>query len=199
MLTNLQVNLHHMKKGIFLLLIILSASTSYSQSLKDALFSGKLKNDSGSTVRKTDDLSTKIDSNRKKPVEAEKPKPTEIKTAASSNSPADTSSMQSKNSIKDNNKTWQNFVDAVVDALKAEVLNSKKIKKADYTVMVDYVIDINGQVTISNLFITPESKFLEEQIKERLSIDTPTLSPVLGGNGKPRKANKRVSFNLSKN
>lgn len=188
-----------MKKFILLGSIITLATSINAQSLKDALFSGKLKNDSGSTVRKTDDLSTKIDSTRKKPVEAEKPKPTEIKTVVSGSSPADTISVHSKTSTKDNNKSWQNFVDAVVDALKTEVLNSKKIKKDDYSVMVDYVIDVSGQVTISNVFITPESKFLEEQVKERLSIDTPILSPVLGSNGKPRKANKRVSFTLAKN
>jgi len=49
------------------------------------------------------------------------------------------------------------------------------------------------------VYPTPENKFLEEQVKERLSIDTPQLSPVLSGNGKPRRVNKRHNFTLVKN
>lgn len=187
-----------MKKGIFLLIIIVSATTINAQSLKDALFSGKLKNDTGSTIKKTDDLSTKIDSTRKKPVEPVKPTLTQSATTNSTSANPRDSSKSNPNFTKDNKKTWDEFVAAVEEALKTEVLNSKKIKKGDYSVMIDYVIEIDGKITITNVFVTPESKFLQEQVKERLSIDTPTLSPVLGSNGKPRKANKRVSFNLSK-
>jgi hypothetical protein len=53
-----------MKKGI-LLLLLFGSVFAHAQSLKDALFSGKLKNDPGSVIRKGDDLSTKIDTSRK--------------------------------------------------------------------------------------------------------------------------------------
>ena len=56
-----------MKKWILFLLLV-STVTANAQSLKDALYGGKLKNDSSSVIRKTDDLSTKIDTSRKKPV-----------------------------------------------------------------------------------------------------------------------------------
>lgn len=56
-----------MKKGILLLLLGCSVFAQ-GQSIKDALFSGKLKNDPGTVIRKGDDLSTKIDtSTRRKP------------------------------------------------------------------------------------------------------------------------------------
>src|SRR4051794_38577214 len=61
-----------MKKGILFLLLVASFSAK-AQSLKDLLYSGKLKNDSNTVIRKTDDLSTKIDTtSRKKTVEAQK-------------------------------------------------------------------------------------------------------------------------------
>jgi len=65
--------------------------------------------------------------------------------------------------------------------------------------MVDYAIEPDGKVTINNVYPTPENKFLEEQVKERLSIDTPQLNPVLGSNGKGRKVMKRYNFTLTKN
>ncbi|MES1224991.1 MAG: hypothetical protein ABUT20_56405, partial [Bacteroidota bacterium] len=57
-----------MKKIILLLAVVISV-TANAQSLKDLLYSGKLKSDTGSVVRKTDDLSTKIDTAKKKPAE----------------------------------------------------------------------------------------------------------------------------------
>jgi hypothetical protein len=54
----------NMKKGILFLLLV-STLFAKAQSLKDALFSGKLKNQPGTVIRKGDDLSTKMDTARK--------------------------------------------------------------------------------------------------------------------------------------
>src|SRR5215212_11424473 len=62
-----------MKKGI-LFLLLAGTLNAKAQSLKDLLYSGKLKNDSNTVIRKTDALSTKIDTPRKKQAEPEKPK-----------------------------------------------------------------------------------------------------------------------------
>jgi hypothetical protein len=99
---------------------------------------------------------------------------------------------------KDNNKLWKEFMDASIVTLKEEVMTSKKLKKGDYYIMVDYAIETDGQVTINNVYPSPENKFLEEQVKERLSIVAPKLNPVLASNGKPRKVNKRHNFTLTK-
>ena len=56
-----------MKKSILFLLVTVTSVCVQAQSLKDLLYGGKLKNDSNSVVRKTDDLSTKIDTTTKKP------------------------------------------------------------------------------------------------------------------------------------
>lgn len=99
---------------------------------------------------------------------------------------------------KDNNKLWKEFVDSLISTMKQEVMTSKKINKGDYFVTVDYSIAPDGQVAITNVLLVPENKFLQEQVKERLSIDTPKLNPVLAGNGQARKVTKRYNFTLTR-
>lgn len=191
-----------MKKGILFLLII-TAINADAQTLKDALYGGKLKTDSGTVIKKGDDLSTKIDTSRKKPVEAEKPKLTVISadSAAKKTIASNEATVPVDNAVvtKDNNKIWKQFIDSSISTLNAEVMTSKKLKKGEYFIMVDYAIELDGKITINNVYPTPENKFLEEQVNERLSIDTPQLSPVLSGNGKPRRVIKRHNFTLVKN
>ena len=194
-----------MKKGILFLLLV-TTLTSNAQSLKDALYGGKLKTDSGTVIKKGDDLSSKIDTTKKKPVEQEKTKITAVamdssitKMTVQTDSAAIVVNKLDNNTVsKDNNKIWKEFMDTVISTLKQEVMTSKKIKKGDYYVMVDYEIGLDGQVTVTNVFPSPENKYIQEQVKERLSIDTPRLNPVLSGNGKPRKVVKRTNFTITK-
>lgn len=194
-------------KTIILFLSVLIAVSSPAQSLKDALYSGKLKTDSGTVLRKGEDLSSKIDTARKKEPVPEKTKPvttakdTAARTVdAGGMAVADTvaATMSTAAASKDNNKIWKAFADNVVDMLKQEVMVSKKIKKGDYAVVLDYEIGLEGQVTITNVFVTPENKFIAEQVKERFSIDTPKLIPPTSSNGKARKTIKRSNFTLVK-
>ena len=195
-----------MKKAI-LFLVVLTTVTANAQSLKDALYGGKLKTDSNTVLRKGDDLSTKIDtSTRKKPVVPEKNMSAALSmdsvkkwTTKPDSAVAAVAPVGNTAVTKDNNKLWKEFVDSLVSTLKQEVLTSKKINKGDYFITVDYAIAIDGQVAITNVLLVPENKFLTEQVKERLSIDTPRLNPVLAGNGQPRKVTKRYNFTLTKN
>ncbi|MEO6219002.1 MAG: hypothetical protein ABIO81_01145 [Ginsengibacter sp.] len=195
-----------MKTGILFLLFI-SVVNADAQSLKDLLYNGTLKSDSGTVVKKSDDLSTKIDTVKRKPVEPEKNKSVAltIDSIKKWTSQPDAASViaidktDAKAVTKDNNKLWKEFLDSLTSTLKQEVLTSKKINKGDYYVTVDYTIAIDGQVGITNVLLLPENKFLGEQVKERISIDTPKLNPVLGGNGQPRKVVKRSNFTLNKN
>ncbi len=189
-----------MKKGIFLVLLI-SSFTVNGQKLKDLLYTGKLKSDSGTVIRKDDDLSLKIDTGRKQPVDPEKknlkvtvpdPSMKELTTQIDIKSiPSD--------ALKDNNKIWKAYMDSFISALKEEVLTSKKIKSGTYYVLVDYEIGIDGQVSINNVFPSPENSFLQQKVKERLTLTAPLMNPVLASNGKPRKVIKKYNFNLTKN
>ena len=195
-----------MKKGILLMLLV-SSVIANAQSLKDALYSGKLKTDSGTVIRKGDSLRLKTDTGTKKPVEPEKAK----LVAAAGDSSKKASTIQTDSvkiaivekadtvvAVKDNNKIWKEYMDSVKSTLNAEVLSSKKIKSGTYYIQVEYEIDIDGQVTINNVLPVPENSFLQQQVKERLTLSAPRLNPVLASNGKPRKVIKHYNFTLSK-
>lgn len=193
-------------KKIFLFLLVITTINANAQSLKDALYGGKLKTDTGSVLRKGEDLSSKIDtSTKKKPVVPEKNMSAAMSmdsikkwTSEPDSAKATVAPVGTVAVNKDNNKLWKEFVDSLISTLKQEVLTSKKINKGDYFITVDYAIAPDGQVAITNVLLVPENKFLQEQVKERLSIDTPKLNPVLAGNGQARKVTKRYNFTLTK-
>lgn len=228
-----------MKKGI-LLLLLFTSFFAQAQSLKEALFSGKLKNEPGTVIRKGDDLSTKIDTARKAP--AAEP----AKVAAAATVPANTSAAsaappaaavpEKKETAdpatgtatvtppaatevapdtaaatavatapkevapapKDNNAIWKAYMATIVEGLNAEVVPNKKLKKGSYYVQITYVIGTDGQVTISEVYVDPENKFLQEQIGSRLAIDTPKLNPNITSSGTARKVTRRYNFTLEK-
>jgi len=205
-------------------ILVMFALNAQSQSLKDLLFSGKMKTDSGTVVRKGEDLKDKVDTTTKKPspapvaapapVASEKAKPAPgtkdsvLTVTAPSMAPANAEAVKpaeeaapaspQATATRDNNRIWKEFVDTVLGSIKAEVLSSKKIKKGDYSITIDYAINVDGSVTIGNIFVSPESSHLQEQLKERLGIDTPKLNPMVNTTGTARKVNKRYSAVISK-
>jgi hypothetical protein len=201
-------------KTVILFSALVFASSANAQSLKDALFGGKLKNDTGSLVKKTDDLSAKIDTSQKKRMEVERarlgilPGDSVAKkqtitpgTAANPSATPISNSVDGKSSNagpKDNTKAWKEFMDSSVSIFKTEVIPNKKIKSGTYYVFVEYEIGTDGQVTISNVTVSPESSYLQEQVKERLLLTAPQLSPVLSSAGKPVKSKRRYNFNITK-
>lgn len=207
-----------MKKGILLLLLFGSVCAN-AQSLKDALFGGKLKNEPGSVIRKGDDLSSKIDTATKTTTDSTAKSTVSAPTNSTKNPVVQTNTPDvmstdttvvttttANNNVpteniarpKDNNALWKEFMASVINSLKTEVLPSKKIKKESYSVSVSYVIGTDGQVTINEVTADPENQFLIQQIKDRLNVDTPKLNPVLSSNGTPRKVTKRYNFTLDK-
>lgn len=198
-----------MKKCFLFLAMIISCTIAGAQSLKDLLYSGKLKNDSGTVVRKGDDLSTKIDTTKKKPAEPEKVKTVTVvrdsatgsvirtDTVLKATEDAATEPPVNTAAPKDNNRIWKEYIDSLATTLKAEVMPNKKIKSGTYYVFVEYEIGIDGQVSINNVSPSPENAFLASQIKERLTLSAPVMTPVLY-NGKPRKSVKKYTFTIEK-
>jgi hypothetical protein len=195
-----------MNKGILFLLLLITFSSN-AQSLKDLLYSGKLKSDTGTLVKKTDDLNSKIDTSKKKPVEPQKTNVTGIVKDSSQNKISGQTSVAITNAVevkdnntvsKDNNKIWKVFMDSMIVTFKEEVLSSKKIKSGTYYILVDYEIGPEGQVTINNIYPSPENSHLEQEVKKRLILSAPQLNPVLSSTGKPRKVIKKYNFTLTK-
>jgi len=216
-----------MKKAILVLLLVAAgATTVQAQKLKDLLYGGKLRSDSNSVVRKSDDLSTKIDTAQKKTVAAPMA-PTSVDAPGTAAAPAATAAttpvtaaVSQKDStaavdtaaiadtepkeeagptpVKSNNRIWKEYTDSLVNTLKAEVLSNKKIKKETYYITVGYEVDTNGQVNITNVSTTPENALLQAQVKQRIEVTPPPLNPVLDGNNQPRKVKRNYNFSVTK-
>lgn len=180
--------------------------TTNAQSLKDALYGGKLKSDTGSVIRKTDDLSKKIDTSIRKPADSLKTKMTVatrdsinkgliVRTDSFSNKLNDV--VNAKAELKDNNVILKEYMDSIISTFKMEVLPDKKIRNGNYFILVDYEIGVDGQVSVNKVTPTPENSFLRDQIKERFDLTAPRMSPVLS-NGKPRKVVRKFNFTLNK-
>jgi len=207
-------------KQVFLFLLIIASATLNAQSLKDLLYSGKLKKDSNTVIRKGDDLSSKIDTSTKKPVEPERAKPVlaangvdstqrqnNASTASTPGAPEITSSSSTASETaaanvnagaKNNNQLLKEYMDSLVSTLKTDVLPSNKIKKETYYLYVDYEIETDGVVNVTNVVSSPENSFLQQQVKDRILLDAPKLSPVLDSSNKPRKVKRKYNFNITK-
>jgi len=207
-------------KKLLPLVFILIAGTVNGQSLKDLLFSGKMKNDSNTVHHKGEDLKDKVDTTTKKPapapvvsqvavtpvpgtagkdsVLAKAPESVAVDSVNAADPAAPVAAPATVSVARDNNRLWKEFVDTVISTIKTESLQNKKVKKGDYTVMIDYTINTDGSVTVGNIYVSPESDFLQLQLKERLNIDTPKLNPVISSSGTARKTNRRYTVVITK-
>jgi hypothetical protein len=202
-------------KTVILLAIMVTAVSASAQTLKDALYGGKLKTDSGTVIRKGDDLSSKMDTTTKKLPDTGKTKAMLVARDSSITAGGDSSivglSTPTSSGVntpeipketvaapKDNNRIWKDYIDSITLDLKKEVLTSKKVKEGVYSVLIQYEIGIDGQITVNSVSASPESSFLEQQIKERITLSAPQLTPLLAGNGKPRVAAKKQMLTLAK-
>lgn len=173
---------------LFLLTVLFISSNCFSQSLRDSLFSGKLKADSVLVVKsKVNEQKAKEDSARRNQIDSLKKigADTTQLTLTVQNSPE-------KKEIKysDNNKIWKKFTDEYTKIINTEVLPSKKIKKGGYTVTLEYEIGTDGVVTTKNITCDPKSEYLVEQIRDRMMANAPQLAPQVV-NGAPKKSSKR--------
>ena len=193
-----------MKAVILLAILFASVSANSQTKLKDLLYGGKFKMDSGSVIRKDDDLSTKIDTSTKKPVEQPKVAVVDAATPdlGTNGLPIvpDTSTAlkDPATAPKVNNKSWKEFIDELTTSLRTDVLPNKKIKEGTYAILLEYEIDVDGQVRATNVASDPSNSFLEQQIKERITLSAPKMEPLMGTNGKPRKAQKRQTITVTK-
>ena len=230
-----------MKKGI-LFLLLFGSFFAQGQSLKEALFSGKLKNEPGTVIRKGEDLSTKIDTSTRRtvantdsvkttavaandnsttnaaaqanatPAAGTNPAATNPATTGSNATPkpetaavpADTAAATDAAAApaaakpKDNTALFKEFMESFKSTLESEVLPNKKLKKGNYYVQLTYVIGTDGQTTVTDLYVDPENKFLQQQIADRLATEMPKLNPVLNSNGTARKLTRRYNFTFEK-
>ena len=202
-----------MKKRIFLatLLFATAGLSVKAQSLKELLYSGKLKSDTGSVVRKTDDLSSKIDTSTRKPVAAptstvqstltvdSSGKTVVVETAVPAMMFDSTGAVVPVSSMpRDNEEVMKEYVDQLTADIRREALTNKKVKEGTYSVLLVYEIDVDGDINVNTISVSPSNDFLADQVKKRMILTAPKLTPLLNQYGKPRKAVKRQTIILTK-
>src|SRR5262245_50442873 len=150
---------------LFLILVLFVSSSCFSQSLRDSLFSGKLKADSALVAKsRINEQKVKEDSARRVQIDSLK------KIGADTTQLTSITTTPTKTELKysDNNKTWKKFIDEYRAVITAEMQISRKIKKGDYTVTLEYEIGTDGVVSAKNIICDPKSEGLVELIKDRM-------------------------------
>lgn len=179
---------------IYLLLVLFISSNCFSQSLRDSLFSGKLKADSAVVAKsKVNEQKQKQDSVRRVQIDSLK----KIGADTTQLTAATTITAKSELKYADNNKTWKKFVDEYKAVIIAEMQTSKKIRKGDYTVTLEYEIGTDGVISTKNIICDPKSEALVDLIKERMMANAPKLAPQIV-NGAPKKSSRRQILVFSK-
>lgn len=210
-------------KALLFVFVIFLAISAQSQSLKEALYDGKLKADTGAVIRKgdsatirenmamkaaevaTEDSMKKVaaDSIVQEALAAKKEKALAAgeDTTSITLTAADTAALTAPvvdATPKDNNTIWKSFIDSLTLTIRSEVIPSPKVKKGAYYVLVEYDIKPDGDIHIKNVSVDPESSFLQQQIKDRLTLDAPKLNPIIDANGRARNVARKQVMNFDK-
>ena len=141
------------KLRISLLFIFLFfTSAAMSQTLKDSLFGGKIKADTGKTFISKD---------------TSKYVAPKVYTASSSATGETKKSEIAKldESMPDSlnktfyakQKTWKRFIDVNTSIISQQASDTRKVKKGQYTIDIEYEIGLNGRVTTTGVTCNPSN------------------------------------------
>ena len=197
-----------MKTYFILVVAVLVSSSLRSQSLKDSLFKGKLKNPLAAQAAAQKD-SLKAEAAKDSATAATTAATTGTTTTTSGTTPAD-SSQATEAPVMDNTmpdslnklyyakqKAWKRFIDQQTMIISSQADESRKVKTGEYYVEFDYTIGINGRVKASNITCSPKNDFIIETVTDILSRP-PVLAPPIYGDGKPRPITAKQQMTILK-
>jgi len=183
------------------------SSSVMAQSLRDSLFAGKLKVDTGKTYASKD-------TGKYVPSKYAAPKvynagavtsSTDVNKVTTINEANKTEIAKPDESMPDSlNKTfyqkqrlWKRFIDVNTPIITQQASDTKKVKKGEYTLEVEYKIGLNGRVATTGITSTPSNDYLVEQVGE-LMKRAPVLAPPIYSDGKPRELNAKQTITIIK-
>jgi hypothetical protein len=94
-------------------------------------------------------------------------------------------------------KLWKRFIDVNTPIIAQQADDTRKVKKGEYTIEVEYEIGLNGRVTTTGVTCTPPNDFLLEQVTE-LMKRTPVLAPPIYSDGQPHKLDAKQTITIVK-
>ncbi len=174
----------------FLFIFLFFTSSVMAQSLKDSLFGGKLKADTSKTYVSKD---------------TGKYVPPKIYNASVQGDTKKTEVNKLDESMPDSlNKTfyakqkfWKRFIEINTTIISQQAADTRKVKKGQYSIEIEYEIGLNGRITTTAINCNPANAFLTEQVTE-LMKRAPVLSPPVYNDGKPRKLNATQTMTIIK-
>jgi hypothetical protein len=180
------------KLSAYLLFVLFFSSSLMAQSLKDSLFGGRLKVDTGKTYVSKDTghyVAPKV-YNASATVQTDSKK---IEVAKLDESMPDS---LNKNFYA-KQKTWKRFIDINTGIITQEAADTKKVKKGQYAIDVAYVIGLNGKITVSGINCNPPNDYLTGQVTD-LMKRAPTLAPPVYSDGQPKPLNATQTITIVK-
>lgn len=167
-----------------------------AQSLKDSLFGGKLKADTGKTFVSKDTSKYVVLKNENVSSAPGEKKKGDI-TKVEINKP-DESMPDSLNKLYySKQRLWKRFIETNTQIISQQADDSRKVKKGEYSIEIEYEIGLNGRITTSGITCSPHNEFLREQVTE-LMKRPPVLSPPIYSDGKPRKLSAKQPLTITK-
>ncbi len=94
-------------------------------------------------------------------------------------------------------KLWKRFIENNTQIISQQADDTRKVKKGEYTIEIEYEIGLNGRITTKNISCNPPNEFLLEQVTE-LMKRAPVLSPPVYSDGKPRALSGTQPITIAK-
>jgi hypothetical protein len=170
---------------IFLLIVFsfLVSQAMSQQRLRDSLYGGKLKADTGKTFASNDTTKYVVLKNENISSQPGEKQKTGISIPV--NKP-DESMPDSLNKLfYAKQRFWKKFIENNTQIISQQADDTRKVKKGTYQIDVEYEIGVNGRITTKGITCNPPNEFLLEQVTE-LMKRPPVLSPPIYSDGKPR-------------
>ena len=178
-------------KIFFIYFLILNFFSDGSIAERIPLFGGKLKADTGKTF-------VSKDTSKYVPPKVYNFPATKGETKKNEVNKLDESMPDSLNkTFYAKQKTWKRFIEINTGIISQQADDTRKVKKGQYSIEVEYEIGLNGKIKTSNITCNPPNEFLLEQVTE-LMKRVPTLSPPIYSDGKPRTLNAKQSVTITK-
>lgn len=168
-----------MKTSFVLIALFLTSSVVAQRSLRDSLYGGKLKADTGKTFVSTDTSKYVVLKNENVSSQPGAKKTAEVIKPNESMPDSLNKLFYSKQ------KQWKRFIETNTQIISQQADETRKVKKGEYSIEIQYEIGVNGRVTNKGITCNPPNEFLMEQFTE-LMKRTPVLSPPIYSDGKPR-------------
>lgn len=177
-----------MKTSFIAIALLFTSSLIAQKSLRDSLYGGKLKADTGRTFVSTDtskyvpaapvkNATISSEPGEKKKGEANK---VEINKLDEATMPDSLNKL-----YYSKQRLWKRFIESNTQIISQQANDTRKVKKGEYSIEIEYEIGLNGRITTKGITCSPANEFLTDQVTD-LMKRTPVLSAPIYNDGKPR-------------